>query len=576
MSPAGRGTSRGTSGAGSGAGGDIGSGARGGTGSAASADAEALRLVNAVLLPGFHGTEPPAWLLDAVDNGLAGVVYFAHNVPDPETAAALSAGLHARRADLIVASDEEGGDVTRLEAATGSSYPGNGALGRVDDTGITERIARAIGHDLRAAGIGLNLAPDADVNADPDNPVIGIRAFGADPALVARHSAAYVTGLQSAGVAACAKHFPGHGDTAVDSHLGLPHLDADLDLLRRRDLPPFRAAVEAGSRCLMTGHLTARPFGPAPASLNAEAARLAREELGFTGAIVTDALDMGAVVAEPGYGPACVQALLGGADLLCLGNPADADAAARAYTTARDALLGALADGVLPVDRLADAGHRARELADWIVRGRATPSPPKEDALPLAVARAALRVRGNVALGPAPYVIDLRQRVNHASGSRAPHLIRLLTEALPGLTVTGVPPEGPTGARADHALGGGAALGGGLARTGADGAAGAGAEGSAGAGSAGAGARAAGDGAGAGAADGRPLVLIAREPHRDAAETALLRELVTRRPDAVVLLTGWPHAVDALAAHTVVTYGSARVNAQAAVERLLGGTPHGG
>lgn len=491
----------------------------------------ALRLVNSVLLPGFHGTEPPQWLLGAVDDGLAGVVYFAHNVPDPRTAAALSATLYARRADLIVASDEEGGDVTRLEAAAGSSYPGNGALGEVDDTDVTERVARAIGHDLRAAGIGLNLAPDVDVNADPDNPVIGIRAFGSDAALVARHSAAYVTGLQSAGVAACAKHFPGHGDTAVDSHLRVPQLDADLDLLRRRDLLPFTAAIEAGSRCLMTGHIKALPFGEAPASLNPQAARLAREELGFTGAIVTDALDMGAVLADPGFGPACVQAVLGGADLLCLGNPESAEAAETAYTSARDALLGAVATGALPTERLAEAGRRARELAEWIAAARATPPPPKEDALPLAVARTALRVRGNVALGSAPYVIDLRQRVNHASGSRARHLNRLLAEAMPGLTTTGVPAEGPTAARADTALQD---------------------------------------------SDGRPLVVIAREPHRDAAEIALLRELVARRPDAVVVLTGWPHAVDALAANTVVTYGSARVNAQAAVERLLGGTPHGG
>lgn len=499
--------------------------------SAATAGTGASRLVNAVLLPGFHGTVPPPWLLDAVDAGLAGVVYFAHNVPDPKTAASLSAALLARRADLIVASDEEGGDVTRLEAATGSSYPGNGALGQVDDTDITERVARAIGHDLRTAGIGLNLAPDVDVNADPDNPVIGVRAFGADAALVARHSAAYVRGMQAAGVAACAKHFPGHGDTAVDSHLRVPQLDADLDLLRRRDLVPFAAAIEAGSRCLMTGHIRALPFGDAPASLNPEAARLAREELGFTGAVVTDALDMGAVLLDPGFGPACVQAVLGGADLLCLGNPESPEAAESAYRTARDALLDAVADGVLPTDRLADAGRRARELAGWISRARATAPPPKEDGLPLAVAREALRVRGNVALSSPPYVIDLRQRVNHASGSRAPHLNRLLAEAMPGLTTTGVPAEGPTAARADTALQGSA---------------------------------------------GRPLVVLAREPHRDEAETALLRELVARRPDAVVVLTGWPHAVDALAANTVVTYGSARVNAQAAVERLLGGTPHGG
>ncbi|MFF1422112.1 glycoside hydrolase family 3 protein [Streptomyces sp. NPDC058280] len=486
---------------------------------------EALRLVNGVIMPGFQGTEPPGWLLDAIDEGLAGVVYFAHNVPDPATAAALSAALYARRGDLIVAADEEGGDVTRIEAATGSSYPGNGALGRVDDPAVTERVARLIGRDLRRVGIGLDLAPDTDVNVDPDNPVIGVRSFGADAALVARHSAAYVTGLQSAGVAACAKHFPGHGDTSVDSHLDLPELDADLGLLRRRDLVPFAAAIEAGTRCLMTGHIRARPFGPAPATLNPEVTRLAREELGFTGVIITDALDMRAVARDPGFGAACVAAVRAGADLLCLGNPA-ASADESAYATARDALLDALATGRLSERRLAEAGRRAQELAHWIGEARATQLPAAQSDLPLSVARAALRVRGDVRLASAPHLVDLRQQVNHASGSRAPHLRRLLTEALPGLTATGVLPGGTVTERAGLALHG---------------------------------------------AEGRPLVVVVREPHRDPEQEKLLAELVGRRPDAVVVLTGWPHTVPPQVRNLVITYGSGRVNAQAAVERLLGG-----
>ncbi|WP_052489149.1 glycoside hydrolase family 3 N-terminal domain-containing protein [Streptomyces sp. 150FB] len=491
---------------------------------------EALRLVNGVLLPGFRGTEPPRWLLEAIDEGLAGVAYFAHNVPDAETAAALSAVLRARRADLVIASDEEGGEVTRLEAATGSSYPGNGALGAVGDPGTTERVARLIGRDLRRAGIGLNLAPDADVNADPRNPVIGVRSFGSEAPQVATHTAAYVRGLQSAGVAACAKHFPGHGDTAVDSHLGIPQLDADIALLRNRDLLPFAAAVAAGTRCLMTGHIRVLPFGEAPATLNPEVTRLAREELGFTGVIVTDALDMGAVARDPGFGAACVEAVRAGADLLCLGNPAE-ERDESEYATARDALLAALDSGRLTAERLADAGRRIRDLADWIGEAQAVRLPPEEPAesgLPLSVARAALRVRGDVRLASAPHLVDLRQQINHASGSRAPHLRRLLTEAMPGLTATGVTTEGPVAGRADAAL-----LG----------------------------------------AGERPLVLVVREPHRDPDQERLLRELVDRRPDSVVVLTGLPHAIPPEIRNLVITYGSGRVNAQAAVEQLLGCAP---
>src|SRR5262249_23748097 len=156
-----------------------------------------------------------------LERGLGGVVLFARNIAGPEQLAELTAALRAGRHDLLVAVDEEGGDVTRLEADRGSSYPGNCALGAVDDVELTRRIGAALRGDLTGVGIDLDLAPVADVNSNPENSVIGVRSFGADPALVARHVAALVSGLQSAGVAACAKHFPGHGDTALDSHFDL-------------------------------------------------------------------------------------------------------------------------------------------------------------------------------------------------------------------------------------------------------------------------------------------------------------------------------------------------------------------
>src|SRR5215472_17380854 len=184
----------------------------------AAGDPSLARLAEAILIPPFPRVTAPGWLLAALDRGLAGVTLFAPNVSDPAQLAALTSQLRDAADEPVIAIDEEGGDVTRMAHRTGSPYPGNAALGAVDDTGLTTEIYRALGSDLAAAGIHANLAPSADVNSDADNPVIGTRSFGADTDLVARHAAAAVTGLQSAGVAACAKHFPGHGSTSIDSH----------------------------------------------------------------------------------------------------------------------------------------------------------------------------------------------------------------------------------------------------------------------------------------------------------------------------------------------------------------------
>ncbi|MGO4749478.1 glycoside hydrolase family 3 N-terminal domain-containing protein, partial [Streptomyces sp. 2MCAF27] len=228
----------------------------------------------AVLQPGFTGTTAPDWVLRRLGEGLGSVGIFGRNIRTSEQLAALTAQLRAEREDLLVAIDEEGGDVTRLEVRTGSSFPGNLALGAVDDTALTQAVAREMGRRLAACGVNLDWAPSADVNSNPDNPVIGVRAFGADPQLVARHTAAYIRGLQGAGVAACTKHFPGHGDTAVDSHHAMPRIDADLDTLTARELIPFRAAVAAGTKAVMSAHIlvpaldSALPATLSPAALH--------------------------------------------------------------------------------------------------------------------------------------------------------------------------------------------------------------------------------------------------------------------------------------------------------------------
>ena len=154
--------------------------------------------------------------------------------------------------------------MTRLEVATGSSFPGNLALGVVDDVGVTAEVGAAIGSLCARAGVNLDLAPCADVNSNPDNPVIGVRSFGADPALVARHVRAFVEGLQRCHVAACAKHFPGHGDTAQDSHHELPRAEGDLEAA----LLPFRAAIDAGAKSIMTAHIVVPSLDEAPATLS--------------------------------------------------------------------------------------------------------------------------------------------------------------------------------------------------------------------------------------------------------------------------------------------------------------------
>ncbi|MFF8690558.1 glycoside hydrolase family 3 N-terminal domain-containing protein, partial [Streptomyces sp. NPDC015232] len=181
-----------------------------------------------ILQPGFVGTTAPDWLLRRIGEGLCAVGLFGRNITSPGQLAALTARLRAERDDVLVAIDEEGGDVTRLEVRTGSSFPGNYALGLVDDVDLTRAVAHELGRRLAECGVDLNWAPSADVNSNPDNPVIGVRSFGADTALAARHTVAYVEGLQAAGVAACTKHFPGHGDTNVDSHHAAPRIDVDL------------------------------------------------------------------------------------------------------------------------------------------------------------------------------------------------------------------------------------------------------------------------------------------------------------------------------------------------------------
>ncbi|MEU9738628.1 glycoside hydrolase family 3 N-terminal domain-containing protein [Micromonospora chersina] len=381
------------------------------------------RLALGTLLAAYPGPVPPDWAVDLLADGLAGHTLFGTNIHDPAQVAATTAALRAGRPDVLIAIDEEGGDVTRLAHATGSPYPGNAALGAVDDVTLTRQVYAAIGAELAALGINLDLAPTVDVNTADENPVIGTRSFGADPARVAAHSAAAVAGLQSAGVAACAKHFPGHGATVADSHYELPTVDVPPAVLRERDLPPFAAVVDAGVRAVMTAHIRVPALtGDGPATFSrAVLVDLLRREYGFTGAVITDALEMkGAALAAGGVGPAAVRALAAGADLLCIGAKVDADLVAHVV----EEIVAALADGRLDRARVEEAAGRAAELAAWTAAGGTAATTP--DGLGYAAALRAVRVEGDVTGLTAPLVVQVHAASTIAEGrvpwGLGPHL----------------------------------------------------------------------------------------------------------------------------------------------------------
>ncbi len=326
-------------------------------------DLELRRLALSNLLLGFVGPVPPPWLLEALADGLGGVVLFSSNL-DADIAALTARLREAAGREIVIALDEEGGDVTRLDSSTGSSSPGAAALGFADDVVATERAYAEIGTRLRAAGASLNLAPVADVNNDPRNPVIGVRSFGSDAEVAARHVAAAVAGLQSVGVGACAKHFPGHGATSADSHHETATVTRTRAELEKVEFEPFRAAIAAGSAAIMTGHLIVPALDDRVATLSRRITTdVLRNELGFKGTVVTDALEMKAISATFGMVDGFVEALAAGADAVESG----AQDYPELVTAIPLAVDEALRDGRLTTARLEAAaentarlGHRPR------------------------------------------------------------------------------------------------------------------------------------------------------------------------------------------------------------------------
>ena len=368
------------------------------------------RAVHGTLVPGFEGctSDLPTWLRRRLEHGLAGVVLFARNVE--ADLRGLTDAVRAERPSALVAVDEEGGDVTRLEAATGSRHPGALALGALDDPDTTRRVAASIGAMLARAGVDWNWAPVADVTSNPRNPVVGVRSFGTEAHAVARHVSATVRGLQDdSGILACAKHFPGHGDTDVDSHLGLPTVSSSRHDLETGALLPFRAAIDAGVASVMTGHLRMLAVDPdLPATFSSVVLRsLLRDELGFSGVVVSDALEMRGATTGHGIGEAAVLAVRAGVDALCLGGHlADDDV----VTQVHDALVGAVRQGDLAEERVVDAAARVAALADRRGPNRTSADDPVAGrvldlAECTAIARRTLAVTGTVALAAGPVLV---------------------------------------------------------------------------------------------------------------------------------------------------------------------------
>ncbi|MFW6183421.1 MAG: glycoside hydrolase family 3 protein [Chloroflexota bacterium] len=322
------------------------------------------------LMLAFDGTEPPPHVLEwLARRQAAGFTLFRKlNVRNPAqvrdlTAALQQAAARSGQPPLLIAADQEGGQLLALGDET-TPFPGNMALGATRDAALAKRVGRALGRELAAMGVNVNYAPVCDVNSNPRNPNVGARAFGDDPDLVAKMGAALIAGLQQAGVAATAKHFPGNGDSDVDPHDGVPVLPQSRSQLEDGPFRPFRAAIAAGVRLMMSAHvalpaLTGRPDLPATVQ-RPLMHDLLRREMGFDGVLISDAMDMGAISQGAGQIVDAIAALRAGVDVLLLAG--ETEIQERLY----QGLQLALSRGLLDGDALKTSVDRVLALKAWL------------------------------------------------------------------------------------------------------------------------------------------------------------------------------------------------------------------
>jgi beta-N-acetylhexosaminidase len=330
------------------------------------------------LMVSFIGETPTAEILALLHRRhVGGVTLFRHrNVAGPAQVRALTAALQQAAAEsgqppLVIGADQEGG--TLLAIAGTTPFPGNLALGAAGSAELARRTGRAIGLELAAMGINVNYAPVCDVAQNVLNPAVGPRSFGEDPALVAKLSGAMVEGLQAAGVAATPKHFPGHGDSAQDSHYGTPVLAYDEKRFEEMQLRPFRAAVNAGARLVMTAHVAVPALSGGlelPATLSPTIIRgLLRHDLGFQGVVITDAMDMKAIRQGSWLVIDAIAAAAAGVDMLLLQSGSEQTEAVYA------GLLQATERALLSVEDQLASAERVLALKRWL---SAQPQPALE------------------------------------------------------------------------------------------------------------------------------------------------------------------------------------------------------
>lgn len=330
--------------------------------------------IGQLLLIGLEGRTLDAPVRELIANRhIGGIILFKRNVGSLEQTIgllnALKAANGSNAAPLFLSVDQEGGAVSRLPAAF-AALPDNRHIGQANNPQLAKRIGELLGEELRLLGMNMNYAPVLDVDSNPDNPVIGPRSYGASAALVADLGTQAMKGMQGAGVVPVVKHFPGHGDTEVDSHLELPVVSKPLEELRKLELLPFRRAVQEGADAVMVAHLLIPALdNAAPASFSEPVIDgLLRQELGFQGVVMTDDLTMGAITKHFDIGEAAVRTILAGGDLVMVAHGAD-----RALHVL-DALKQAAADGTLTEERLNTSVSRILALKKRNTASRTKPS----------------------------------------------------------------------------------------------------------------------------------------------------------------------------------------------------------
>lgn len=319
---------------------------------------------------GFDGLEPPEYLLEWIRAGrVGGVILFSRNIGSPAQVAVLTDALQAAAAEgVIISIDQEGGRVARLRAAQGfTEVPGAGVVVKAADAAHqVERIAGVLAAEMQAVGIHWDYAPVVDLNYNPDNPSVGTRSFGKDGESIGRLASVFVRALQDRGVAACAKHFPGLGDTAIDTHQALPVLHTPLEHLRTVDMAPYRTVIAAGVASIMVTHTVyAALDATLPSTLSPVVVhQLLRGELGYDGVVSTDCMEMKAVSDNYGAAESAVLAALAGIDAILFSHtPAWQE---QVY----DALLDAARSGRLPESMVDESNRRLKVMRDTYLKPR--------------------------------------------------------------------------------------------------------------------------------------------------------------------------------------------------------------